>query len=223
MKRLITVLLPLIFFSLVIFPILAQDEATTPASPSLGKPTLMGTKPGEVRLEKLEQFRDQLRLRREAIREQIQERRVTIRARISEVRKERIRHIFNRLIKRFEAAITRLEKLISRIESRLDKIEAANEDIDTSSIRDELDKAKDSLASAKTAIAEAKASLEDILSSEDPREAFGVVRDLIKEIKTELVEVHRILVHVIGNIRGLRVGVTRGELPTPATPAAEGE
>lgn len=202
---------------------MAQDEATKPGFSRPGKLEFTATKPGEVHLEKLEQFREQLRLRQEEIREQIQERRVTIRARISEVRRERIRRFFARLIKRFEAAITRLEKLISRIESRLDKIESENEDVDTASIRDELVKAKEKLNSAQEAIADAEASLEEILSSEDPKEAFKAVRDLIRGIKNELMDVHRILVHVIGDIRGLRVGVTRSELPIPATEAAEGE
>jgi hypothetical protein len=34
-------------------------------------------------------------------------------------------------------------------------------------------------------------------------------------IKDALIEVHRILVHVIGDIKGLRVGTTKSPFPTP--------
>jgi HPt (histidine-containing phosphotransfer) domain-containing protein len=227
MKRLTSVFLSFVFLSFVIFPVLAQNKTTKPVffheGLHEGKSALTATKPGEFRQDKLHQFREQLKLKRKAIREQFKERRSTIKAKISERRKERVRRFFSRLIKRFEAAISRLEKLIARIESRLDKIESAKTNTDTSSIRDELNKAKENLSSARAAIADAKPSLEEILASDNPKEAFGTVRDLIKEVKTELIETHRILVHVIGEIRGLRVGATRRGQPAPATSAAEGE
>lgn len=149
--------------------------------------------------------------------------RATVAARIAARRMTLIRTFFARMVKRFEAAITRLNKLIARIQSRIDKIEAEDEDIDTSAVEVELGTAKNKLASASAALEDAKGSLDNILDSENPKEAFASVKDLIKEIKYALIDVHRILVHLIGDIRGLRVGVTRSGLPTPATTSGEGE
>jgi hypothetical protein len=221
MKRFF-LLLSIPLFVLLASPLAAQTTTT----PTLPVPN--STEPSTLRLEKLEQLRDQLRLKQEEIGAQIRQQaeiRETVRARISEQRKERIRFFFNRLIKRFEAAISRLERLITRIESRLDRIEADNENIDTTAIREELASAKTNLESARTAIADAQTSLEDILSSNDPKEAFIAVHDLIKEIKNQLIEIHQILVHSIGEIRGLRVGTleTPTPTPTPVITPAEGE
>ena len=46
-----------------------------------------------------------------------------------------------------------------------------------------------------------------MLENDDPKEAFLVIKNTIKEIKSDLVEVHQLLVHLIGDIKGLRVGV----------------
>lgn len=137
-----------------------------------------------------------------------------IKAKLTERRQQLIRQFFTRMVKRLEAAITRLEKLISRIESRLSKLESQGEDV--SKIKTEVADAKTKLDKAKTDLEEAKTKLETVLESEDPKAAFAEVKNLIKGVKTQLIEVHRILVHVIGDIKGLRVGqITPKPTPTP--------
>ena len=159
--------------------------------------------------------------RGQSIREQVQakneERKATIAARLTEVRRERIRNFFNRLVKRLEAAIIRLERLITRIESRIAKIEAADEDIDTSPITEQVNDAKVKLGDAKTELQEVKDVFESLLTSDDPKEVFETVREKIMNIKEDLIEIHRILVHVVGDIKGLRVGATSspGASPLP--------
>ncbi|MFZ5365703.1 MAG: hypothetical protein ACOZBZ_00235 [Patescibacteria group bacterium] len=133
-----------------------------------------------------------------------------IKARLTEKRQQFIRQFFNQMVKRLEAAIARLEKLISRIESRLAKLESQGEDV--SKIKTEVADAKTKLAKAKADLEKAKNKLETVLASDDPKAAFGEVRTLIKGVKSQLIEVHRILVHVIGDIKGLRVGQIT---PTP--------
>lgn len=163
--------------------------------------------------------------KREIIREKIQERQATLAARLAEKNKERIRNFFGRMTKRFQAAINRLERLISRIESRLSKIESEDKNIDTTGIREDVDEAKDKLAEASAALSEANTSLEDILTSDNPGETFAELRELLKGIKEQLKEVHQILVHVIGDIKGLRTGQTSPQpevTPTQeATPGGE--
>lgn len=137
-----------------------------------------------------------------------------IKAKLTERRQQLIRQFFTRMAKRLEAAIARLEKLIFRIESRLTKLE--NQDEDVSKIKTEVADAKTKLDKAKTDLADAKTKLEDVLTNEDPKAAFAEVKNLIKGVKTQLIEVHRILVHVIGDIKGLRVGqITPKPTPTP--------
>jgi len=138
--------------------------------------------------------------------ERIQERVATIEARLNARKKEIIGNYFLRMTKRLEAAINRLNRLITRIELRIAKIEANNEDINTEPIKKDVQKAKDKLLLTTNKLKEAKIKIDDVLQSNTPKEAFAGVRNIIQEIKKDLVEVHRLLVKVIGNIKGLRVG-----------------
>lgn len=133
-------------------------------------------------------------------------------ARMTEKRQNLIRAFFQRMIKRLEAAIARLEKLIARIESRLNKIQTEGKDVTNQ--KAELSRAKTGLTKAQNDLTTAKTAFENMISSNDPRAAFVNVRNTIKAVKLDLIEVHRILVHLIGDIQGLRVGTTK-TTPTP--------
>lgn len=153
---------------------------------------------------------------RKEIMERVQERKATRSAALAEFRKERIRHFFNLISLRIEAAINRLERIIARIESRIAKIEAENTGINPTSIKNDVQKAKDLVAEARVSLEALKSNLEVALASEQPKDSFAVIREGLKDIRDNLVEVHRILVHVIGDIKGLRVGV--GKLTPTVTP-----
>lgn len=116
------------------------------------------------------------------------------------------------MITRIEAMIARLEKLIERMERRIALIESSDEDIDTTQPKADIAEAKDLLADAEASLEEAKDDIEDVIGSPDPKAAFQEVIDAVKEIKKDLIEVHRLLVQAIGDIKGLRVGT---ESPTP--------
>ena len=199
MKKLL-IILPLLFF-LVISPALAQNNQSVSSTIT----------PTQLREQNLEELRIRLQEKIEEQKKVREENRVTVRARLSEMRQERIRTFFGRLTIRFEAAIARLERLISRIESRLETIKVNNEEVEAETIEGELAEAKEKLAEAETALEEAETSLEEILNAEDPKAAFEYVRELIMGIKEQLKEVHQILVEVIGDIKGLRVGQEGGE------------
>jgi len=148
--------------------------------------------------------------------ERIQEQVATIEARLNVRKKEIIRNHFLKMTKRLEAAVNRLNRLITRIESRIAKIELNNKNIDTKAIKKDVQKAKDKLLLTTNKLNEAKIKIDGLLESNTPKEAFTEVRDIIKEIKQYLTDIHGILVKVIGDIKGLRVGNT-------ATPSAETE
>jgi hypothetical protein len=57
--------------------------------------------------------------------------------------------------------------------------------------------------------------VESFLDNDDPKTAFAEVREIIQQIKVNLIEVHRTLVHVIGDIKGLRVGTEVKPSPSP--------
>lgn len=140
----------------------------------------------------------------------------SIEAKLNVRKKEIISNHFLRMTKRLEAAINRLNRLITRIESRITKIETNNENIKTEPIKKDIKKAKDKLLLATNKLNEAKIKIDDVLQNNTPKEAFAEVRNMIQEIKKDLVEVHRLLVKVIGDIKGLRVG-------NSATPSAATE
>lgn len=210
----------ILVFSLSLFLVVPVSAKNEPLPSSIGiqaRPmiseaqTMVGTIAPGAAQGRLEEIREKFRERREEIQEQIEERRGAIRERISEQKKIRIRNFFGRLTRRMEAAISRLERLIARIEARIAKIEAADSEIDTSDAKETLTEAKTKLTEVKAALADAQDGLEDILSAEDPKEAFRNARDLIKGIKEQLIEIHRLLVQAIGEIKGLRVGASESK------------
>ena len=188
MKKVVVVFL--LGFLFLPSPIFAKPPAwvTPPTRPEITKPTI--------------------------VKELIPTKKAEIKAKLTEKRQQLIRQFFFRMVKRLGAAITRLEKLILRIESRLAKLESQGEDV--SKIKIEVADAKTKLVKTKEDLELAKTKLEDVLISEDPKAAFAEVKNLIKGVKTQLIEVHRILVHVIGDIKGLHVGqITPKPTPTP--------
>ncbi|MBI2405706.1 hypothetical protein HYV21_01485 [Candidatus Microgenomates bacterium] len=154
--------------------------------------------------------------RAQEARERVETRLATLSAQLAERRKELIRKFFNRMVERIEAAIERLERLIGRIERRIAKLEAAGEDM--TDVKNQVNDAKTKLGNAKDDLQDAKDGLEDILSSNDPKAAFKEVGQTIRAVVRQLVEVHRILVHVIGDIKGLRVG-QEGTPPASGSPS----
>jgi chromosome segregation ATPase len=154
--------------------------------------------------------------RLEQLRETRQIRIASIEAKVSAVKQNAIRRYYKNMSDRINALIDRLNKLILRIESRIAKIEGSGTAVDQS-VKDEVNKAKQLLSDTQALLTSSDGMLEDVLSSNQPKEAFSIIRENIKDIKANLVEVHRILVHVIGEIQGLRVGNTQQLSPTPTT------
>ncbi len=174
---------------------LAEDSSTSNVSP---KPIF--------RREEIKDSIKEMRSENEASRE----------ARFCELRKRTIKAYFERMLERLSALIERLQKLIDRIQARIEKIEAAGGGIDLTGPKADLASAKTKLADAKAKLELLKPDINTFLTCEDPKESFKTVRGKVEEIKKELQEVHRLLVKIIGNIKGLRVGDTEhSPKPTP--------
>lgn len=177
------------------------------------------TKPLAPR-QNVEQKRLLIQQRRDAIKRQIEVKQATREAKLSELREKNVRLYFNRLMQRLEAHLARLEKLTERIETRLAKMKEEDPSLNTSDIEAQIAEAKVILEETEAEIIAAKANLETVLASEDPKAAFVILKDVIKEIRGQLVKVHVMLTHLIGDIKGLRVGqiTTTPKITSTATP-----
>lgn len=129
-----------------------------------------------------------------------------IRQKIDEKRKALVLRYFNQMIKRFEAAIGRLKKISGRIERRIGKIK--DNGGDTAAVEAQLSTAKAKLNEVEAALSLLKTSSSEILEADDPKTAFQTVRLKISGLRDSLQAVHKELVMVIAEIRGLRVGMT---------------
>lgn len=125
---------------------------------------------------------------------------------LTAIRKERIMSYSNKLTVRLDALVERLKLLIERIETRIAKIEESNEEIILTDTKETLIQSKELLAATESEISLLKDNLQQLPESEDPKQIFEDVRTSLMGLKDDLKEVHQLLVKVIGDIKGLRVG-----------------
>ena len=144
--------------------------------------------------------------KRQQVRTMIEEKKTERIEKLNSVRKERILNFSNKMIVRLEATTDRIEKLIARIETRITKIEEGENNIKTEPIKESLDEAKQKLSLVKIEITKLQDKIDSMLVDEEPKEVFEEVRTSVNEIRDGLKEVHTILVKLIGDIKGLRVG-----------------
>lgn len=154
-------------------------------------------------LQKQEQILEKAQIRNQIM--------ATRQARLSETRKENIRRFYNHIKEKYLAMIERLNVLISRIETRIAEIES-EENINLTYAKSEVARAKGLLEEAKADITAVDNTIDETLNSTDPKGSFQIIKDALLDIKKKLVEIHKILVKVIGNIKGLRVGQNK---PSP--------
>ena len=162
--------------------------------------------PSMMSFEQREETRVKGQEKVEATKTQNNEKREEIKNKITAVKKERVQSLYGKMVVRIEALTERIEKLTLKIEERLQIISSSNEDINTTSIQKSLDQAKQILSDTKVQTAELDSGLKVMLSSENPGEVIKDIRISIISIKNNLKEVHSILVSVVGQIRGLRIG-----------------
>ncbi|OGM02877.1 hypothetical protein A2115_00095 [Candidatus Woesebacteria bacterium GWA1_41_8] len=149
------------------------------------------------------------------VQNQMEERMASKSAALTQLRKDHVKYFFGRVVVRYAAAIERLDGLTQRIEARIAVIENENPDVDTTAIKDQLGEAKVLLGDARTNLAATKDNLDTMLESEDPQIAFQVLKDNFQALKNELVQIHGILIKVITQIKGLRIGNTPALSPSP--------
>jgi len=135
-----------------------------------------------------------------------EERKEQIQAKLTEKRQERIMNLHGRIVKRVESAIERMIKLSDRILARLDVLEAEGESVE--SLRLEVNSAKDLIENSGEILTGVEGIVDDMLESEDPKAVYPTIKNSVEETKDTLKDAHSILVNVITQIKGLRVGET---------------
>jgi hypothetical protein len=204
-----TLLLTTFAFFVVINPAYAINISP---SPEASLPTQNFIQEREERKERLreeiEAHKEEVAAKKEQVRERTEAKIASHEAVFSDARKTRTREFYGRLYTRFTAAIKRLDILTTRIDSRLASIKEENPEIDTSEVEEKIVEAKSLLLDAQMDLDAANENFDEVLESDDPKATFQLIKDTVMGVKDKLIEVHKILVSVIGDIKGLRVGNT---------------
>lgn len=153
---------------------------------------------------KREALMQEAKTKREAFKDEAKQRVEAMKKKLGEERAKRIEQFFNNMARKFENAIDRLNNLADRIDSRLKKTEDAGNDV--AKQRDLLKVARDKITAVETALSDAKAKFAEMAKSENPKEAFKKVKELIKGVAQKVKEAHRALVDVVISLKGLRLG-----------------
>ena len=190
MKKLIIVAVLLLLPSVVIAK---QSGSPKPSPINVGQVVRQRAQNAS---ELTQEMKDQIR---EQHKEQIQ-------AKLTERRQNRIRTFYGRLNTRIDAAADRLQILSERIETRLGVLEGEGED--TTALETKVDNAQALIGNAQGLATELETMMEEMIEAEDPKSFMPTLKDSVKEIKDILKDAHSILVEVITEIKGLRIGNT---------------
>lgn len=162
--------------------------------------------------DKIQQRQDKVENRQDARQEKKDERRDKVaerRNKIEEKRADRIKEFILRAVRRLSSMVERLEKLVDRIQSKIDKF--TQRGVDTKEAQNQLDSAKSKLSEVKQDIASLSGIADQVVSSDNPKESFAILREKLASIKKKLVEVHRNLSSSMGKIKGLSSLAPRGQ------------
>lgn len=142
------------------------------------------------------------------LRENIQVKTASKEAKLTQLRQGIVEKYYQQMSKRMWATIERLDTLILRIENRVVIVDSQT-DKDLSKIIADITKAKTLLSDTKLLLTSSDKMIENVIASNTPKDAYAILKSNIVDIKTNLKEVHRLLVKVIGDIEGLHVGETK--------------
>lgn len=155
--------------------------------------------------EKIEAREAKLLQIQEKIQNKIQLKTASREAKLTQIKQNLIKKYYQQMSKRMWATIDRLEILISRIDARIAIIDGeGNKDL--TSVKANVSQAKSLIADTKVLLTSSDIMIDSVIGSNNPKDAFVILKSNITDIKTNLKEVHGLLVKVIGDIAGLRVG-----------------
>lgn len=133
----------------------------------------------------------------------------TTREPLTDNRKGNIAEHVRIMLLRVSGATDALEALIARIQTRINRIEELNPAANIADAQEMLDEAKAKLEEAKDSLASLEANLENLLNSENPREAFANVRVDLDNLKGMLNDIKQLLKDTLQELRGLQQNVQK--------------
>lgn len=152
----------------------------------------------EAREEKLLQLQENVQVRNQV-------RTASKEAKLNQLKQGIVKKYYQQMSDRMWATIERLDTLILRIENRVAIVDSQT-DKDLTKIIADVTKAKTLLSDTKLLLTSSDKMIDTVIASNTPKDAYAILRANIVDIKTNLKEVHRLLVKVIGDIEGLHVG-----------------
>lgn len=135
--------------------------------------------------------------------EKMEEKRAEKTKRLEERAKKRIDAYVERISKRLTVALERMDKIIGRVESRIAKLEEKFTDrgLDLSDAKRLLNEARDEVASAREDVSAVGGAIEGALNTDNPKESFSVIRELIKDAVASVKSAHRALVEAVKSVK----------------------
>jgi len=158
--------------------------------------------------EKLQAREEKLQTLMERVQTRNQERVASKEAKLTQLKKNIVLKYYQNMSKRMWAVIGRLDTLILRIDQRVEIIDSQT-DKDLTDVNSSITKAKALLSDTRAILTSSDSTINSVIDSNDPKEAFLILKQNITDIKNNLKEVHSLLVHVIGDLEGLRVGTLK--------------
>lgn len=151
----------------------------------------------------LKDKRENLKDRRKDARERLAEKKEERIKKLNERAQKRISAYVKRITKRLNAALDRLEKIAGRVESRIEKLEErfADRNLDLSEAKVLLDVTESEIAKARESVSSIEGALSGVLNTDNPKESFTSVRELIKNAVDSIKSAHRALVEAIKAVK----------------------
>jgi hypothetical protein len=153
----------------------------------------------QMQKERLHERATHLSDRLEAKRVEMGERKSERQAMLAERHQDRILEHVKQLVRRLSAAIERMKILAGRLQSRIDKLTERGLDMTDEQIL--LDTALDHIASASTDVDAIEDAVIEMLNSDDPRNAFEKVKELVRTTIQSVKDAHKSLVEAIRSVK----------------------
>ena len=146
----------------------------------------------------MEQKRIEAKQQLEEKKGELEQRRAEFKQRLTEKREAVIIAYAERMVKRLHAALDRLTGIADRIISRIEKL---GDKFDTTTALANTEEARLQIEFLHIYVDETLAGMQNAFDDEDPQTSFENVRITIKEIVSEIKNVHKLLIEAITSLK----------------------
>ncbi len=141
---------------------------------------------------KVETARDEAKQKIQTVKQEAKER-------LAQNAADRVKKHVEIVTRRLSAALDRLTKLADRLDSRMDKLEERG--VELNRARTLLETARTEIRNARTAVAELPVAVAAVITSDNPKESFAKVRELVSQTEASVKKAHKALVDAIAAVK----------------------